>query len=54
MLAGCSKKYYIFTTMLNLHISSTLFALSLLAGALLLRRIFALHAAAALRLSNLR
>lgn len=40
--------------MLNLHISSTLFAFSLLAGALLLRKMFALRAAAALRLSKLR
>jgi hypothetical protein len=44
--------------MLNLHISSTLFAVSLLANALLLRKMFVIYnsksGVAALRLGNLR
>lgn len=53
MLAQRRKKYYIYITMLNLQISIPVFAVSLIASTLLLRKMFALRTAA-LRLSNLR
>ncbi len=57
MLAECSKKYYISTTMLNFNISYALYAVSLMASALFLRKILALRVAArvkALHLHTLR
>jgi len=43
MLAECSKKHYISDTMLNTATSYTFFALGFLAGALFLRKLFALR-----------
>ena len=42
LLAEAGKKYYISTTMLNLHIA---YALSFIAGALILRKLLALRLA---------
>lgn len=53
MLAELAKKHYISNTMSNLHIFSTLFAVCLIASAILLRKMFALRATA-LRIENLR
>jgi hypothetical protein len=57
MLAEYSKKYYISNTMLNFNISNAVYAVSLMASALFLRKILALRVAArvkALRLHSLR
>jgi hypothetical protein len=45
MLAEVGKKYYISITMLNLDISYIAYALSSVAGALILRKFFALRLA---------
>ena len=45
LLAEAGKKYYISTTMLNLHISYIAYALSFIAGALILRKLLALRLA---------